>query len=344
MDSIRVGVMRAPGIIEVIEAPKPQPSAGGILVRIEACAICTTEQRIYSGLQSWKRFPYVGGHEAVGIVEAIGADAETDLSVGDHVAVFSSTCGHCHNCRRGHTNKCLYREGFWEHAGLWGTWGFAEYKVVKPRGLQAIHPGVSFERSSLAEPLSCAVHGARKSGVEIADDVVVIGAGTMGLLNAMVFKAMGAFVTVLDLQESRCRRALQAGADHAFVPGDDTADRIRDLTAGRGADLVVVASSSPAAYELGLAILTPLSRLLAFAGVYPPTETAIDMSDVHRTETHLFGAVSSDIEDIVVAGRIISKAMIDLDQVIECVMPFEQLAAAMERALQPDAYRVVLRM
>ncbi len=344
MESIRVGVMTSPGNVEIAEVPKPQPGSGQVLVKIEACAICTTEQRIYSGMQTWKRFPYVGGHEAAGIVEAIGPDAETDLRVGDHVAVFSSTCGHCHNCRQGHTNKCLHREGFWEHAGLWGTWGLADYKVVKPRGLQFIHPDVSFEHGSLAEPLSCAVHGARRSGVGIADDVVIVGAGTMGLLNAMVFKATGALVTVLDLQESRCRKALEAGADHAFVPDEGTRDRIWDLTDGRGPDLVVVASSSQAAYELGQAMLAPFSRLLAFAGVYPQRETLIDMTQIHRSETHLFGAVSSDIEDILVAGKIISREMIDLGRVIECIMPFEQLSEAMDRALQPDSYRVVLRM
>lgn len=344
MDSIRVGVMTSPRNIEIAEAPMPQPGSGQILVKIEACAICSTEQRIYSGVQPWKRFPYVGGHEAVGIVEAIGPDAATDLRIGDHVAIFSATCGHCHNCRQGHTNKCLHREGFWEHAGLWGTWGFADYKVVKPRGLQFLHPDVPFEHGSLAEPLSCVVHGARRSGVGLSDDVVIIGAGTMGLLNAMVFKAMGTLVTVLDLQESRCQKALGAGADHAFVPDEAAADRIRALTSGRGPDLVVVASSSQAAYDLGQAILAPFSRLLAFAGVYPQRETSIDMTQVHRSETHLFGAVSSDIEDILVTGKIISSEMINLGQVIECVMPLEQLPEAMERALQPDTYRVVLRM
>jgi L-iditol 2-dehydrogenase len=155
---------------------------------------------------------------------------------------------------------------------------------------------------------------------------------------------MGALVTVLDLQEARCRKALQAGTDHAFVPDEAAVDRIRGLTGDRGPDLVVVASGSQAAYELGQALLAPFSRLLAFASIYPRRETSIDMTQIHRSETHLFGAVSSDVEDILVAGKIISKEMLDLGQVIERVMPFEQLSEAMELALQPDTYRVVLRM
>jgi L-iditol 2-dehydrogenase len=166
----------------------------------------------------------------------------------------------------------------------------------------------------------------------------------MGLLNTMVFKAIGASVTVLDLQEARCQKALEAGADHAFVPDESAADRIRLMADRQGPSLVVVASSSQTAYELGQALLAPLSRLLAFAGVYPPSETSVDMSRIHRSEMHLFGAVSSDIEDTLVACKMISKEMIDLSQVIECVMRFEQLPEAMERALQPDTYRVVLRM
>ena len=147
-DSIRVGVMTAPHHIEIREVPKPEPGPGGVLVKIEACAICTVEQRIYSGVHHWERFPYVGGHEAAGVVEALGPGAETDLVAGDHVAVVSATCGYCANCRRGWTNKCAHREGFWEHAGLWGTWGLAEYRVVRPRGLQLIAPGIPFEHAA----------------------------------------------------------------------------------------------------------------------------------------------------------------------------------------------------
>ena len=344
MASIRVGVMTSHKNIQIREVPKPEPGPGEVLVKIEACAICTTEQRIYSGLHAWDRFPYVGGHEAVGIVEAFGPDVATDLHIGDHVAIFSATCGYCHNCRAGRSNKCLHREGFWEHAGLWGTWGFAEYKAVRPRGLQVISPETPFEHAALAEPLTCVVHGARKSGARLGNEVVIIGAGPMGLLNALVFKAMGSVVTVLDIQQARCQKARHAGAHRAFTPEDTSPERIKALTGGGGPDVVVVASSSQEAYELGLALLGPFGCLLAFSSTYPSGETTIDLTHIHRHETHLLGTVSSDIEDILVAGKIISNRLIDLAEVIECVLPFDQLAEAMERALQPDTYRVVIRM
>jgi threonine dehydrogenase-like Zn-dependent dehydrogenase len=229
--SIRVGVMTSPHNVEIQEVEKPEPGPGEVLVKIETCAICTTEQRIYAGIQEWDRFPYVGGHEAAGIVESFGPDTETDLEIGDHVAILSATCGHCYNCRIGRTSKCSRRQGFWEHAGLWGTWGFADYRAVRPRGLQFIAPQVPFERAALAEPLSCVVHGARKTGVDLADRVVVIGTGAMGLLNVQVFKAMGAIVTALDIQEERCQRALAVGADHAYTP-DNAIERIDEWTRG----------------------------------------------------------------------------------------------------------------
>lgn len=336
--------MTAPYGVEIREVRKPEPGPGEVLVKIHACAICTTEQRIYSGVQSWKRFPYVGGHEAAGVVEALGPGAETDLKTGDHVAIVSATCGHCTNCRRGRTNRCLHREGFWQHEGLWGTWGFAEYKAVKPRGLQTIAPEVPFEHAALVEPLSCVVHGVRKLGVELAGEVVVIGAGPMGFLNAQVLKAMGAVVTVLDLQEARCRKALAAGVDRAFVPDDATLDKIQAWTEGRGPDAVVVASSAPRAYELGRAMLGPFGRLLAFSSVYPDEETVISPTALHRDEVHLLGAVSSDIEDVLIAGKVLSKHLVDVSQVVQCVMPFERLGEALELSLQPGAYRVVVQM
>jgi L-iditol 2-dehydrogenase len=344
VDQIRVGVMTSPGKVEIREVSKPKACAGRVLVRIEASGICTTEQRIFSGAQHWERFPYVGGHEAVGTVEAIGPDTDTEVQVGDRVALFSATCGHCHNCRRGQSSKCQHRDAFWEHAGLWGTWGFSEYRLVRPRGLQPIDPSIPLEQAALAEPLSCAVHGLRRCQVELGDEVVVIGAGAMGLLNALAFSARGAVVTVLDLQESRCRRALDAGVARAFVPDESTRERIHAFSGGRGPDLVVVASSSVKAYELARTLLGPLGQLLAFAAVYPSTEDHIDWTQVHRSELRLFGAVSSDIEDIQIAGRVISSRMLDLPKAIETVVPFDRFAEAMALAVQPDTYRVVLRM
>jgi len=346
--SIRVGVMTSPYEVEIREVRKPEPGPGEVLVKIHACAICTTEQRIYAGVQSWNRFPYVGGHEAAGVVEALGPGAETDLKIGDHVAIVSATCGHCTNCRVGRTNKCLHREGFWQHDGLWGTWGFAEYKAVKPRGLQPISPEIPYEHAALVEPLSCVVHGVRKLGVELASEVVVVGAGPMGFLNAQVLKAMGAVVTVLDLQEARCQKALAAGMDRACVPDDaayaGTLDKVKAWTGGRGPDVVVVASSAPRAYELGRRMLGPFGRLLAFSSVYPDEEMAMSPTDMHRNENQLLGAVSSDIEDVLITGKVISNRLIDVSQVVQGVMPFERLKEALELSLQPDAYRVIVQM
>jgi L-iditol 2-dehydrogenase len=238
----------------------------------------------------------------------------------------------------------MNRDAFWEHSGLWGTWGFADYRLVRPRGLQRIAANVPLEHASLAEPLSCAVHGMSRMGLHLGDEVVVIGAGAMGLLNAQVFTARGAVVTVLDLLESRCERALRAGVAHAFVPDDSTIRKIHDMTDGRGPDIVIVASSSPKAYELGRALLGPLGQMLAFAAVYPPTSDLVDWAQVHRSELSFVGAVSSDIEDIRIAAKVISSSMFDLSPVVEAVVPFDRFQEALDLAIQPDTYRVILRM
>jgi L-iditol 2-dehydrogenase len=113
---------------------------------------------------------------------------------------------------------------------------------------------------------------------------------------------------------------------------------------GHGPDLVIVAASTQEAYDLGRSLLAPFGRLLAFSSVYPSGETTVDLTHLHRSGEHLLGAVSSDIEDIVVVGKVISNQLIDLTQVIDSIVPFEKLPQALERALQPSTYRVVLRM
>jgi len=150
-------------------------------------------------------------------------------------------------------------------------------------------------------------------------------------------------VIVLDLQQSRCDKALDVGADVAFVPNESTLEKIEALTQG-GPDFTVVASSARAAYDLGLATLAPFSRFVAFSSLHPRGETGLDLTELHREETQLLGTVSSDIEDMRITGRVLSHDLISVRNVVECVMSFDQLEEGMERALQPGSYRVVMRM
>src|SRR5262249_55913351 len=135
--------------------------------------------------------------------------------------------------------------------GVWGPWGLAEYKLVPARAMFRVATDLSFEEASLAEPISCVVHSVRALQLELGDDVVVIGAGPMGLLNQLVLKRRGARVIVCELDAARRNKAHSLGADIVLDPADgEFALQVKYVTEGRGADAVVAAVGSARVDEL----------------------------------------------------------------------------------------------
>src|ERR1700737_4287202 len=199
--TMQAGVLVATRSLELQSFPVPLPGPGQALVQVRATALCTWEQRTYQGIQDIKT-PFVGGHETAGIVAAVG-DGVRLSKVGDHVTLGPVACDECYYCRRGYPARCEQRLGGFSLGGAWVPWGLAEYKLVPARALFAVPPQLSFAEASLAEPVSCVVHSVRVLQPELGDDVVVIGAGPMGLLNMLVLKRRGARVIVCELDAAR---------------------------------------------------------------------------------------------------------------------------------------------
>src|SRR5438105_5003473 len=214
--TMRAGVLVAPRQLELRSYPTPLPGPGQALVQVRATALCTWEQRTFQGVQDIKT-PFVGGHETAGVVVALGEGVKL-ARVGGHVTLGPVACDECYYCRRGFPARCEQNMGRFSLDGAWGPWGLAEYKLVPARALFRIPADLSFEEASLAEPISCVVHGVRALQPELGDDVVVIGAGPMGLLNLLVLKRRGARVIVCELDASRRDKARQLGADEVLDP------------------------------------------------------------------------------------------------------------------------------
>jgi len=138
--TMRVAVMAGVRDISIQDLAMPEPGPGQVLVRVRATAICTWEQRSYSGAQH-NKFPFVGGHEIAGEVAAIGPGTSTDLEVGERVAVGSASCGHCHWCMTGQDRACKGHYGFAQKYGdAWGPGGFAEYRIQVADGVFDRYP------------------------------------------------------------------------------------------------------------------------------------------------------------------------------------------------------------
>ena len=341
-EEMRVGTMAAAHQIEFRTVPTPEPGPGDVLVRIRAVAICTWEQRTYSGQQS-NTFPFIGGHEIAGEVAAIGPNCAAGLEIGDLVAVGSASCGRCHWCMTGQDRACTrHYAGAPRYGDAWGPGGFADFKTHPADGVYKLN-GVSIEAAALTEPLSCAVHAARVLDPYVSQDVVVLGAGVMGLMNVIALKTRGARVIVSELDPGRLAKARELGADELVdASKEDPVARVKELTEGRGAEAVICAFGGEKANEQALAMLSEKGRVMLFAGAHPEAPVTLAPNKMHDHERQLIGAISGEKQDFYVASRLLRHHQVDLSPLIQATYPFDQLAEALDEAIKPGTYRIIV--
>ena len=177
----------------------PQPSPGEAIIRVEAVGICGSELEGYLGHSSVRKPPLVMGHEFCGTIERLGEDA-SGFHAGDRVIVNPLiACGNCDRCRIGKANICRNRQII----GIHRPGAFAEYVKVPIANMYAVPRGMDANLASLAEPLAVCIH-ALKLGLKPYKDVMIIGAGPIGLLTVQAARAAGAGrVLIIDRHPNR---------------------------------------------------------------------------------------------------------------------------------------------
>jgi len=265
-----------------------EPGVGEVRVRIRAAGLCHSDLSVIDGVRP-RPVPMVLGHEAAGVVEALGPGVE-DLAVGDHVVmVFVPSCGHCNSCAEGRPALCepaarrngegtllsgarrlsWHGEPVHHHVGVSA---FAERAVLSRRSLVKIDADLPFEIAAL---FGCAVLtgvGAvvNTAGVKAGESVAVIGLGGVGLAALLGAVAAGAArIVAVDLSTEKLAKARELGASDTFDAGEaDVAEAIRTATGG-GLDHVFEMAGSTRALELGFAI-TRRGGQTVTAGLAPP--------------------------------------------------------------------------
>ena len=247
-------VQTAPRKLEPMDLPMPEIDADSGLLRIEACGICGSDYEQFEGVLRTP-LPVVPGHEPLGVVAAIGdrAAKRWDVDVGDRVAVETMlACHHCGPCLGGSYHLCDSRRIYSyiplsEAPGLWGS--YAQYMYLDPHAvIHKVDPQLPAEIAVMFNPLGAGFRWA----VEIpntgpGDTVVILGPGQRGLASVLACREAGAkkiIVTGLEADAKKLALAREFGA-HATIDVDneDPRSRIRELTDGRGADVVVDVSS-----------------------------------------------------------------------------------------------------
>jgi len=260
------------------DTPEPEVGHNDLLIKIRKTAICGTDMHIYNW-DDWSQktipVPMVVGHEYVGEVVGMGQEVK-GFKVGDRVSGEGHiTCGHCRNCRAGRVHLCRNTEG----VGVNRPGAFAEYLVIPAFNAFKIPDNISDDLASIFDPFGNAVHTALSFDL-VGEDVLITGAGPIGIMAAAVAKHVGArHVVVTDINPYRLELAKKMGATRAVdVSKEDLKDVMNELGMTEGFDVGLEMSGVPVAFRDMLNKMNHGGKI-AMLGI-PPQDVAIDRNQV----------------------------------------------------------------
>ena len=243
---MRLHLMKAievlkPGEITIVERPIPACGENEVLIKVKAAGICGSDVHIYHGKNAFATYPRVVGHEFVGKIVTAGVNVK-NLLVGDRVAVDPvMACGHCYACRIGRHNVCKNLKVL----GVHQDGGYQEYIAVKSENVYKIPQHISWEIASLIEPYTIAAQVLERGRLTADDQVLICGAGPIGLIILQAVKMVGAKAAIMDVLAARLNRAKEMGADLVIdASSSDVTEEMMTFTNQEGASLIYEATGN----------------------------------------------------------------------------------------------------
>ncbi|MEV6637683.1 zinc-dependent alcohol dehydrogenase family protein [Actinoplanes sp. NPDC051470] len=314
---MKAAVVVTPGTIEIQQVPDPAPGPTDVVVKPAAAGICGTDLHIMQG-EFAPAFPIVPGHEFAGEIVAVGSGV-TGYAVGDQVAVDPSLyCGHCYYCKRARGNQCEN----WAAIGVTVSGGAAEYVAAPMANLFALPAGLKAADAALIEPLSCALRGFDVLPRNMADNFLIYGSGTMGLMMMELAKRAGAAtVSMVDLNPQRLETAERLGCTAAVTSADE-------LEAPRGWDVVIDCTGVAAAIKDGLGRVGRGGTFLQFGVAGYDTKVEIEPYDIYRREITIAGSMAV-LHTFDRAGQLMAAGVLDPEVFVSHRFPLDDYAAAL---------------
>jgi threonine dehydrogenase-like Zn-dependent dehydrogenase len=370
--SVPAMVLVKPRTLVAREFARPAIGPDDGLLRLEACGICGSDYEQYEGAQppheDYTPYPVIPGHEPLGVIAEIGAEARRRWGVdeGDRVAVRSGYgCGRCEACGRGEPRACPRRGGTYGYTDvgkpphLWG--GYAEHMYLSPHSvLRKMDPSIPAAVAVMFNPLAAGLSWAGSvPGTGPGDRVVILGAGQRGLCCVIGARAAGArqvVVTGLSRDAEKLALARELGADATVnAETEDVVARVREVTGG-GAEVVVDTTPyAPQSLNHAIAIAVRRGRVVVagLKGQRRAHDLAVD--DVIYKELSIRGVLSMPVAETFRAIELIEAGRYPFARLHTCSLPLEQAEDAIHAlagaipgvnpvhlAIVPGAPRVVL--
>lgn len=327
-------ILTSPAELHEADLARPAPVDGETLVRVTHSGVCGTDLKIYQGGIPVD-YPRVMGHEMIG--EVVEGGRAPGIEAGSRVIIDPVIyCGRCHHCRIGQENLCP--SGFL--LGRDRDGGFAEYTLAPSAAVFPLPDNISSEAAPLIQVMTTCLHAQRLANIVPAESVVVMGLGVSGQLHVQLAKARGAR-PVVGITRSPERRALaeRLGADFTLPPGPDAKERVLEITAGRGADLVIESVGAVAMLAEAIEIARTGGRLLLF-GIYTARQAELPFYQLYFKELSLVAARAARREDYPDCIELVGSGAVQLDPLISHVLPLRQLERAITMLEERDERRM----
>jgi len=336
-----------PGNLKAEQVSVPEPEPGELIVKNSVTLTCGTDVKMYKRGHPLAKPPQIMGHEFAGTVSAVGKGV-TKFSVGMKVvAANSGPCNQCFYCLLHQPNLCERLDenliGF--------TWPgtYAEYvrlpeRIVRQNTFQ-VPDGVPLQNVASLEPLACVVHGWELTRrFPTGGTAVIIGGGPIGLLHAQLARLNGARqVTLCDVVSDRLKEAERVGVDVTInSSSEDIASRVRELTDGRGADVVVEAVGRLETWDAAPTLARKGGTVLLFGGCPSGTITSFEAEKMHYGELHVQGTFHHTPSSVERAFRLIVSGRVSIKPLISHEMPLERAEEALQLMGSGKALKVAL--
>ena len=322
MKAIRIA---APGKVEIVEIEKPVAGPGEAIIKPLYGGICGSDLSSFRGTNAYMAYPRIPGHEFSAEIVEIGEN-DRGFKVGDIVTANPYfNCGHCFSCGKGLLNACMSNQTM----GVQREGGFSEY-VLMPISRLIDGKGLDPKTLALIEPFCIGYHGIQRAAVKEGDRVLVVGAGTIGLLASVAAKARGAKVWVCDVAPMKLEKAKQFGVDGTILneSPEAFASAVKELTDGNGFDVTVECVGLPSTLQNCLDAACFGGRV-SVIGV-GKHNIDLDFTIIQKKELNIFGsrnALTRDFEELI---DVVKSQHLKLDEAVTNVYPFNDAAKAFE--------------
>jgi L-iditol 2-dehydrogenase len=346
---MKAAVYKGNSVVEVDSVPVPEIGPGEVLIRVESCGICPTDlKKIEYNLLPG---PRIYGHETAGVIAAVGAGV-TKYQPGDRVIAFHHIpCGDCFYCSKKLYAQCpVYKKvgvtAGYEPAGG----GFSQYVRVMDwiveGGIEKFDERTSFDQACFVEPINTCVKGLKLVDPQPGDVVAVLGQGPVGMMFTMLVARTGARLVVTDTIEDRRKMALSFGADEAFDPREEKfGATVRQMTEGRGADIVIVAASAKGIVEQAVACSRPGAKILLFAQTSHQERIDLSGADICVGERILCGSYSASVDVQKEAAELVFSGVLPLERLVSNRYALNDIHTGIQRALHPgpESLKIVVQ-